>query len=147
MKKIYLGSDHAGFVLKEKIKKNLSKKGFLIFDSTPELIEGDDYSDYAFRVGERVSKDKTSLGVLICGSGTGMIIAANKVKGIRASMIYDKYSAKMARYDNDSNIACLRGRKFSFAKNIKILDIWLKTKFSGIKRHRRRIKKIERYEK
>ncbi len=143
--RIYLASDHAGFSIKEKIKKFLNKK-YKIEDLSPVLIKGDDYPDYAFAVAEKVSKDKNSKGILVCGTGTGMTIAANKVKGIRAVAAYDEYSAKMSRVDNNSNILGLRGRKFPFSKIKKIITIWLNTEFSEKERHDRRIRKIINYE-
>jgi len=107
-----------------------------------------DYPEYAFRVAETVAenKDKDYRGVLICGTGSGMSIAANKVKGIRAAAAYDAYSAEMARNDNNANVLGLRGRKFPFAKVKEILDIWLGTPYSWKDRHNRRIQKIGRYE-
>ena len=106
----------------------------------------DDYPDFAKIVAKDVVKDKTGKvkGILICGSGTGMAMAANKVKGVRAAMVYDNYSAKMARHDNDANIACLRGRGFSKEKSLSITKVFLKTKFSKIPRHKRRIAKLNR---
>ncbi len=143
---IYIGADHAGFSLKEKIKKYLDKTGIAYVDLGGKGEAGDDYPDYAFRVAERVVRDKNSKGILICGTGTGMVIAANKIKGIRAAVAYDNYSAKMAREHNDANVLCLRGRKFSDEKNLKFVKIWLNTRFSGARRHNRRIKKIKKYE-
>ncbi|MFH1290491.1 MAG: ribose 5-phosphate isomerase B [Nanoarchaeota archaeon] len=146
--KVFLGSDHAGFNVKEKIKKFLDKKQIPYHDLGPiEYIAGDDYPDYAFKVATRVARNKNYKGILVCGSGTGMVIAANKVKGIRAVAAYDKYSAKLSRQDNDTNVLCLRARKFSFRWIKKIISVWLDTKFSEGDRHKRRIKKIEDYEK
>jgi len=146
--KIYIGADHAAVALKEQIKKFLDKKELKYedvgsFDSNSK----DDYPDYAFKMAEKVAKDKDSKGVLLCGTGTGMVIAANKVKGIRAAVIYDNYSAKMARNDNDTNVACLRARQFSSAAAIKAIQTWLRTTFSEHSRHKRRIRKIASYEK
>lgn len=146
--KIYLGADHAGFDTKEKIRKFLEKKKILYEDfGSLNKNEGDDYPDYAFKVAENVIKNKDSRGILVCGTGTGMVIAANKVKGVRAACAYDIYSAKMAKRDNDVNILCLRGRKFSSSKAVRIIDLWLKEEFSGKPRHKRRIDKISKYEK
>jgi len=103
---IYLGADHAGFELKEKIKKFLNKKKINYEDLTPKFKEGDDYPEIAFKIGEKVSRDRGN-GILFCGSGNGMAIAANKVKGIRAVEAYDRISAKLSREDNDSNILVL----------------------------------------
>lgn len=145
--KIYLGSDHAGFKVKEKLKKFFEKKNIDYEDLGAEKYEEkDDYPDYAFKVAKKVSKDKGSRGILICGSGMGMEIAANKVKGIRAVAPYDEYSAKMSRLDNDANVIGLRGRRFPFEKIKRIVSVWLKTDFSKAKRHKRRINKISSYE-
>lgn len=142
--KIYLGADHAGFSLKEKLKKYFGRKGIEYEDLGGDGRKEDDYPDYAFRVAERVAKSKNARGILICGTGTGMVIAANKIRGIRAATAYDAYSARMARNDNNTNILCLRGREFSDARNLRLVEIWLKTGFSGEKRHKRRLRKIAR---
>lgn len=143
---IILGSDHAGFKLKEKIKKHLAKKKIDFVDVGAYSEASVDYPVYAKKLAKKVKagRNKGIKGILVCGSGTGMAIAANRVKGIRAVLAYDAYSAKMSRVDNNSNVLCLRGRNFSSEKAKKITDIWLRTKFSGKKRHERRIKKIDR---
>ena len=145
--KIFIGSDHAGFNVKEKIKKYLDSKKIPYEDFTPIKKKEDDYPDYAFKVSEKVSKIKGTKGILVCGSGTGMVIVANKVKGIRAFAPYDTYTAKMARHDNDTNVVAFRGRGFPEKEILKILKVWLETPFSGIPRHKRRINKIKKYEK
>ena len=147
VKKIFVGSDHAGFETKEKIKKYLEKKDISYEDLTPKFIDKDDYPDAAFAVSKKASKTKNSRGILVCGSGTGMEIAANKVKGIRAFAPYDLYTAKMSREDNDTNIIAFRGRGFPFRKIKKMFNIWIETPFSKAPRHVRRIKKISDYEK
>lgn len=148
MVKIYIGSDHAGFALKEKIKFWFSKKDVYFEDfGSYDSKKSDDYPDYAFKVAEKVARHKEARGILICGSGTGMVIAANKVKGIRAAVGYDAYSAKMARIDNDTNVLCLRARKIPAKDDLNIIKAWLRTKFSNKDRHKRRIKKIAKYEK
>lgn len=145
--RIIIGADHGGFELKEKIKEYLTKNGLEYDDvGTHGGNPKDDYPDYAFKLAQRVSKIKNAKGILVCGSGTGMVIAANKVKGIRAVVGYDVYSAKMSRLHNDTNVLCLRERKFPVGKAKKIVATWLETEFSGEARHKRRIEKIERYE-
>ncbi len=145
---IILGADHAGYEYKEKLKKYLENKGFTLEDyGAFKEDKEDDYPDFAIKVGERVSMGKDSLGILICGSGAGMAIAANKVKGIRAVEAYDLYSAKMSKQHNNANILGLGARKLSFDKMKKIVDIWLNTNFTGEKRHIRRLNKIASYEK
>ena len=147
MVKIIIGADHGGFELKEKIKAYLDKQMVEYDDigthgGNPE----DDYPDYAFKVAQRVMKIKGAKGILICGTGEGMCMAANKVKGIRATLAHDTYSAKMSKSHNNANVLCLRERRFSVGKAKKIVDIWLNTEFSGEARHERRIDKIEKYE-
>ncbi len=145
-KVIYVGADHAGFFLKEKIKDYLDKNKISYEDLGGNGDKEDDYPDYALLVARKVSKGKNAKGILICGTGTGMVIAANKIKGIRAAAGYDSYSAIMSREHNDSNILCLRGQKFSDQDNLKIVKLWLKSKFSNAKRHNRRLRKIRQLE-
>ena len=144
---IYIGADHAGFSLKNKLKKYFDRIKIEYEDLGGNGEQRDDYPDYAFRVAERVAKDKNAKGILICGTGTGMVIVANKVKGIRAAAAYDFYSAKMAKEHNDVNVLCLRGRNFSSNKNLKLVKIWLDTEFSEKERHKKRLRKITNYEK
>ena len=144
---LYLGADHAGFSFKERLKKVLDKHKIQYEDlGAKRLNKKDDYPDFAFKVAKKVAKEKNSKGILVCGTGIGMGIAANKVKGIRAAMAYDVYSAKMSRQHNNTNVLELRGRNFSPSKNEKIVLAWLKTSFEG-GRHKRRITKIANYEK
>ncbi len=142
---IYIGADHAGYNLKEYLKKYLQDKKLDFVDlGTYSSKEKNDYPDFAQKVCKKVIKDKKSKGLLICGTGTGMVIVANRYKGIRAAVAYDKYSAEMSRKDNDSNVLCLRGRKVKFEKQEKLLHKWLNVDFSNNIRHKRRIKKIEK---
>lgn len=151
--KIYLGSDHAGFKLKEKLKKWLRKEK-VIFEDLGNLKcdKNDDYPDYAEKVARAVTKNK-SLGVLFCGSAEGMCIAANKVKGVRAVAPYSKLTAKLSREHNDANIICLAGggtldpvAGMSLSKAKILIKTFLKTPFSNEPRHMRRLKKIRRLE-
>lgn len=144
--RVIIASDHAGLRLKEKVKRYLKRKRIEYEDLGTESFTSVDYPDYALKVAKKVVKNKNTRGILICGTGTGMTIAANKVKGIRAVAAYDAYSAKMSRIDNDTNVLGLRGRFFPFEKIRKIITVWLDTPFSGEKRHKRRIKKIADYE-
>jgi len=144
--RVIIASDHAGLRLKEKVKKYLKRKKIEYEDLGTESFTSVDYPDYALKVAEKVAKNKNTRGILVCGTGTGMTIAANKVKGIRAVAAYDAYSAKMSRTDNDTNVLGLRGRFFPLEKMKKIITVWLDTPFSGEKRHKRRIKKIRDYE-
>ena len=143
---IYIGADHAGFKLKEKIKRHFDSFGIEYYDVGGNGEAGDDYPDFAFKVAEKVSKNKDVLGILICGTGTGMVIAANKVMGIRAIVGYDNYSVKMSREHNNANVLCLRGRRFSGDKNLRLVKIWLNSDFSGADRHKRRLRKIRMFE-
>jgi ribose 5-phosphate isomerase B len=138
---LYLGADHGGYRLKEFLKKYFNSKKIKYRDLGAYSEEPVDYPDIAYKVAKKVAKEKAK-GILICGTGIGMCIAANKVKGIRAVVAYDKYSAEMSRLHNDANVLCLRGREVDFKEQLKLVNIWLKTKFSGEARHKRRIAKI-----
>lgn len=137
---LYIASDHAGFKLKEKIKYYLTKSKIQFKDLGTNSEKPVDYPDYAKKLIKNIkSKDK---GILICGTGTGMVIAANRSRKIRAAVVYDNYTTKMARHDNDANVICLRGRKFSPRKNIKLVKTFLNSDFSNLQRHKKRIKKL-----
>ncbi|MFQ6108274.1 MAG: ribose 5-phosphate isomerase B [Candidatus Aminicenantales bacterium] len=144
--KIILASDHAGYKLKERIKDYLKRRKIAFEDLGTDSTHPVDYPDYAIKAARKVAGNKDYRGILICGTGTGMVIVANKVRGIRAVAAYDVYSAKMSRIDNDTNILGLRGRFFPYEKVKKIVSVWLATPFSGEERHRQRIKKIAEYE-
>jgi ribose 5-phosphate isomerase B len=142
--KVYIASDHAGFDAKDEVKKVIEKmNGYEIIDFGPRDSSKVDYPYYAKLVAKSVSRNFGSFGILICGSGTGMAIAANKVSGIRATFAYDVYSAKMARFDNDANVLTLRAREFDHSKYEEIVKTFLNTKFSGYERHKHRISKLE----
>ena len=145
---IYLGADHAGYALKEKLKLMLEKK-HIGFDDCGTHSEADkvDYPDYAEMVAKSVLKNKGALGILVCGTGIGMCIAANKFKGIRAALCYNEFSAKMAREHNDANILCLGGRTMKPALASRIANAWLSTQFTNDDRHKRRLGKIAGLEK
>ena len=147
MKKIYIGSDHAGFILKGSIKNYLKKKKYR-FEDLGNLIysKDDDYPDFAEKVAKKVAKEKTK-GILVCGSSHGVCIAANKIKKIRAVSINNIKEAKESREHNDANILCISGWHLKEKEAEKIIEIWLKTKFSKVKRHKRRIEKIKKLEK
>ena len=141
MKKIILASDHAGYSLKEYIKSILLKKKLLVKDVGTKSSQKVDYPDYAHKLSKILKKNTNTKGILICGSGQGMIMAANKHKNIRAALCYDAKSAKLSRLHNDANIITLGSRLISKKKAIKCLNIFLKTEFVG-GRHNKRIKKI-----
>ena len=140
-KKICISSDHAGYEIKEFIKEHIIKSKISIIDLGPFLKKSVDYPDYAKKVSNRVSKRKSDIGILVCGSGTGMAISANKTKGIRAAVGYNIKSTQLSRQHNNANILCL-GSRLTKKKDIKkIIKIFLNTKFEG-GRHKRRVKKI-----
>ena len=142
---IYLGADHAGFSLKEEIKKILQEAGYQYEDlGNLELDKQDDYLDFALAVAEKVKEgDK---GILICGSGAGMCIVANKAKGVRAVNCVDEFMAQQSRQHNDANVLCLGSQIVDPEKAEKIIKIWLITEFSQEERHVRRINKIKEME-
>ena len=141
MKKIFISSDHAGYKLKEEIKKNLSKNKMKFHDLGPKSSDSVDYPDYAHKVAKKVKVNKKNVGILICGSGTGMNIAANKHKNIRAAQCFNLKSTKLSRLHNDANIITLGSRLISKKDAIKYVSVFLKTKFDG-GRHLKRIRKI-----
>ncbi len=142
---VIIGSDHAGYKTKEAVKKALAVEGHTVVDVGPFTDKKSvDYPDYADLVANDVNNIKDAKGVLVCGSGTGMNIRANRHKGIRAAMVYDTYSAKMARHDNDANVVTLRGRGVPQKDAIRFAKLFLKTPFSGVARHKRRIKKLDK---
>ena len=141
MKKIFISSDHAGFNLKENIKIFLKKKKYSFIDLGPKNNNRVDYPIYAHAVAKKVKKNKNSRGILVCGSGMGMNITANKHKNIRAVQCYNAKSAKLSRLHNDSNIITLGSRLLSKKNALNCVGIFLKTKFEG-GRHLIRIKKI-----
>ncbi len=139
--KICISSDHAGYETKEFIKDLLIKSKISTVDLGPFLNKSVDYPDYAKKVSNRVSKRKSEIGILVCGSGTGMAISANKTKGIRAAVGYSIKSTQLSRQHNNANVLCL-GSRLTKRKDIKkIIKIFLNTKFEG-GRHKRRVKKI-----
>ena len=141
MKKIFISSDHAGFKLKELIKAYLDKKKFLYNDLGPNNAKRVDYPDYAHKVSKIVKKNKNHVGILVCGSGMGMNIAANRHKNIRAAQCFNLKSTKLSRLHNDANIITLGSRLLSKNNALKCVNIFLSTKFEG-GRHSKRIKKI-----
>lgn len=138
---IIIGSDHGGYKLKEYLKKQIS--GLEDIGAYSEE-KRDDYPDIAKKAAKIIQKNKNKKAILICGTGTGMCIAANRFRGVRAVLVYDEYSAVMSRTDNDANIICFRERKFSYSKAKKLVKLWLKQEFSGKARHKRRIRKLDR---
>lgn len=145
--KIYIGSDHAGFKTKQRLLKFLEKKKAETVDFGAFDEESSDYPDFAQKVARAVANDPNTLGVLVCGTGIGMCIAANKVKGVRAANPFDEYTAGAAREHNHANVICLGGRAYSKERAVKILDSFLKAKESREARHKSRVEKISEMEK
>lgn len=140
--KLIIGSDHAGFELKEKIKEHL--KELDIEDLGTHSKESCDYPKLGHKVAKKVASYPDNKGILICGTGIGMTIVANKVKGIRAALCYNEETARVAREHNDSNILCLGSREISEKEALNIIDIWLSTDFSDQERHQRRVDEIKK---
>jgi len=143
--KIALGSDHAGFELKEKLKRSLTARGIEVADQGTYSTDSVDYPDYARRVGEEVAAGKVERGILVCGSGIGMAIAANKVPGVRAANLTTEQEAQLSREHNDLNVLALGARLVDEQKAFQIVERWLFTQFSG-GRHAQRVQKISQIE-
>ena len=136
-----LGADHAGFPLKEALKAWLIAHGYDVVDLGTQSSESVDYPDYAAAVGAAVAAGKADCGVLVCGTGIGMAMAANKLLGVRAAACSDAYTARMSREHNHANILALGARITGRDAAIEILEIWLRAEFAGA-RHARRVDKI-----
>ena len=141
MRKIFIASDHAGFRLKESIKKFLIKKKFLVLDLGPRDDRSVDYPDYAKKLAKNIISKKSNTGILVCGSGIGMAMSANRFKKIRAAVCYNVKSAKLSRSHNNANIIAIGSRLTNKNLALKLIMIFLRTKFDG-GRHKRRINKI-----
>ena len=136
-----IASDHAGYNLKEDIKNYLINKHVSIFDLGPFNDQSVDYPDYAKKLANRIKQKKSEVGILVCGSGTGMAISANKIKTIRAAVCYNLKSTRLCRQHNNANIIALGSRLTKKKLSLKLVEIFLKTKFEG-GRHLRRVRKI-----
>ena len=146
--KIFLGSDHAGFHLKGDLMAHLSKRNLDVEDVGNKVLDpDDDYPQFAFQAAMKVlgSEDPDARAILICGSGQGMCIAANRMRGIRASVIWDKHGAQETREDNDSNVLCLPSRVLEDSEEAwkDIIDTWLDTPFAQAARYKRRNAQID----
>ena len=140
-KKICISSDHAGYKLKEQIKNFLIRQNIFIIDLGPFELKSVDYPDYAKKLARRISSKKSDIGILVCGSGTGMAISANKIRGIRAAVCYNAKSTRLSREHNNANIIALGSRLTKKKDVMKLIKIFINTKFQG-GRHLRRVKKI-----
>ena len=141
MRKLSISSDHAGFEFKESIKNFLIKKKFLVLDLGPIDDRSVDYPDYAKKLARSIISKKSDTGILVCGSGTGMAMSANKFKKIRAAVCYNAKSTKLSRSHNNANIIAIGSRLTNKNLALKLVMIFLKTKFDG-GRHKRRTNKI-----
>lgn len=148
--KIYLGADHNGFERKAQLGDYLRKNGYEVVDAGDTAKEPeDDFPQFAARVVHAMRGDAdptTARGILICGSGQGMCMAANRFKGVRAALAFDQEEARASRNDEDSNILCLSARYLDFDATIAILHTWLITPFAGAPRYKRRLKQLDEIE-
>lgn len=144
--KIALGSDHGGYQLKENLKKYLKELNVEYKDFGCNSEKSVDYPDIGFKIAIEVKNRNYDKGILICGTGIGMSIVANKIKGIRASLCHDVFSARYAREHNDANILTLGGRVIDLGLAKEIVKVWLNTDFSGEERHLKRLNKIRQEE-
>ena len=140
-KTVCIASDHAGYKLKEDIKNYLIDKKMSVFDIGPYNDNSVDYPDYAKKLGNRIKLKKSDVGILVCGSGTGMAISANKIKSIRAAVCYNTKSTRLSRQHNNANIIALGSRLTKKNLSLKLVEIFFNTKFEG-GRHLKRVKKI-----
>jgi ribose 5-phosphate isomerase B len=140
--KIIIGSDHAGYPMKEKVKDNLQKHGIEVEDVGTYSEESVDYTDFGKKVASKVSDGTFDRGILICGTGLGMSMVANRFRGVRAALANDLFSAIMSRRHNDSNILVMGGRLIGDTLAMQVVDTWLETRFEE-GRHQRRIEKMD----
>jgi len=144
--KIAVGSDHAGFELKQALVKRLAAQGHQVEDMGTGSSDSCDYPVFGEKVALAVSGKKAERGILVCGSGIGMSIAANKVPGVRAALVFNEGTAAQTRQHNDSNVLCLAGKELPVETNLKLADIWLNTEFSNVERHVQRVGEIAEME-
>jgi ribose 5-phosphate isomerase B len=146
--RIAIGADHGGYPLNERIIEELQKAGHDLMDfGTHDGTRPDDYPDYAVKVGEAVQNHEAEIGILVCGSGVGASVAANKLDGIRAALCGDTYSAHQSREHDDCNVLCLGARVIGEELALDIVRAFVAARFSGEERHRRRLEKIAVIEK
>ena len=143
--KIAIGSDHRGYEVKRRIRSLLEQMGHQVTDVGPDSSESVDYPDYAFQVARAVGEGRVDRGILVCGTGIGMCIAANKVKGVRAAPCHDSVTVEMSRRHNDANVLCLSADLLGEELIGRIVRLWLETEFEG-GRHARRVQKITQFE-
>src|SRR5919199_1152562 len=145
--KIAIGADHGGYPLNERVIKELSAAGHDMEDfGTHDGSQPDDYPDYAQQVGEAVRDGRAEIGIVICGSGVGACVAANKLRGVRAALVADTYSARQSREHDDCNVLCLGARVVGVELALEIVRAFVAARFTGEERHRRRLAKIAEIE-
>ena len=145
--RVAIGSDHAGYQLKEHLRDWLAARDTEVNDVGPRALDpADDYPDFAVAVGEAVRTGRADLGIVICSTGIGSCIAANKLPGVRAALCHDTFSARLSRLHNDANVLCLGADVVAAKLAEELLAAWLSASFSGEERHRRRVEKISRLE-
>ena len=145
LKAIGIASDHRGYKLKQKLTKYLTKKGYAVIDYGTDSTASADYPVYGFRLGEAIKKGDITRGIVICGSGIGISIACNKVKGVRCAKVNNVKEVKWTRHDNDANVIAFSAKTPTFrAKDM--VDMFLKKKFSNVERHRARVQMLDEYE-
>lgn len=143
---IAVGADHAGFALKQRIKQELEKQGHQVHDLGTNSGESVDYPDFAAKVCREVIGGQVQRGILVCGTGVGMAMAANKLPGIRAASVCGPVAARLSRAHNDANVLTLGARLLNETEALAIVRVWLETEFSGEGRHQRRVQKIAELE-
>jgi len=140
--KIAIGSDHAGFQVKDSIREMLEAEGHTVFDKGTNSEDSTDYPDYGHAVAKSVSSGESDRGILVCGTGIGMCMTANKTPGIRAALVHDEFTTEMSRRHNDANVLCMGTRVLDRETALRLVKFWLNTEFEG-GRHLRRVDKIE----
>ncbi len=144
--KIAIGSDHAGFELKQVLVEHLKQEGHQVEDMGAYNAESSDYPVFGEKVAKAVASKTADRGIVVCGNGIGMSIVANKVPGVRAALVFTEKMAEQTRSHNDSNVLSLAGRDLPQETNLRLADIWLKTPFSKVERHIRRVEEIRKIE-
>jgi ribose 5-phosphate isomerase B len=146
--KIAIGADHGGYPLNERIIEELRQAGHELIDfGTHDGSQPDDYPDYAVKVGETIQNDRAEIGIIVCGSGVGAAVAANKLTGIRAALCGDTYSAHQSREHDDCNVLCLGARVTGVELALEIVRAFVAARFTGEERHQRRLSKVAAIEK
>ena len=140
--KIAVGSDHAGYEVKEAIARRLAEAGHAVVDCGTFSAESVDYPDYAAAVARKVAARECERGVLVCGTGIGVAMAAGKVKGVRAATVHDRFTAQMSREHNDSNVLCLGARVLEPRHAVELAEFWVGVPFAG-GRHEKRVRKVD----